>query len=209
MITVVGFPRSGTHWLKKMLEHALGEELAHSHPYPEVVESQYVLIVRDPRDTFASRWRMEGTRFPARWTEEEHLDHFLHRTLLRAPSWHIGWGPYTRKLLELAARFPHSALLVRYEDVYAAPEATLAKLIATLGRDISEARVADAVERTRGVRCDPSSFPADENMGRPGKWEAELKQATVRTLLEDCGELMAELGYISRAELRLQGMDDG
>ena len=57
MITVVGWPRSGAHWLKAMLEHALGEELAHSHFWPEE-EGEYVLIVRDPRDCFASHWRL-------------------------------------------------------------------------------------------------------------------------------------------------------
>ena len=196
MLTVIDFPRSGTHWLRAMLGYALDEQLVHSHAFPEIVENQCVLIVRDPRDAFASRCRLRGVR---RDLEKEELDLFLRGPNPGEPEWRIGWEPYTRKILELAARFPRRAPLVRYEQLYAAPEEVLAQVLATIGRDdISAARIAEAVRRTRGVRCDPSDFPEDENMGRPGKWEAQLEKETARALLEDCGELMVEMGYLGK-----------
>ena len=196
MTTVLGFPRSGTHWLRVMLEYALGEPVVHAHAYPEVVESPHVLIIRDPRDAFASRCRLREAVGVCREMEMEELALFLHGPNPGEPYWRVGWTPYTGKILDLADCFPHLAPLVRYEALYAAPEAVLARVLATLGRDdVSLVQIADAVERTRRVRWDPTDFPADEDMGRPGKWRAELQEATVRALVEDCGELMQCLGY--------------
>jgi len=179
-----------------MLEYALGEPVVHAHAYPEVVESPHVLIIRDPRDAFASRCRLREAVGVCREMEMEELALFLHGPNPGEPYWRVGWTPYTGKILDLADCFPHLAPLVRYEALYAAPEAVLARVLATLGRDdVSLVQIADAVERTRRVRWDPTDFPADEDMGRPGKWRAELQEATVRALVEDCGELMQCLGY--------------
>jgi len=184
-----------------MLEYALNEPVVQAHAYPEVVESPHVLIVRDPRDAFASRCRLREAVGVRSKMEMEELSLFLSGPNPGEPYWRVGWTPYTRKILALADGFPHLAPLVRYEELYAAPEAVLAQAIATLGRDdVSGVQIADAVKRTCGVRWDPTSFPADGNMGRPGKWKAELQEATVRALLEDCGELMIELGYLAGLE---------
>ena len=192
MLTVVGFPRSGTHWLKAMLEHALGEPLEHTHACPEVPEGQCVLIVRDPRDALASICRASPSK-----TEREALRLFLEGSQQGHPEWRIGWVPYIRNVLDLARRFPDRTLIVRHEEIYAAPEEMLARIIVALGKnDVSATQIEEAVRRTNGRRCDPTDLAVDQDMGRPGKWKGQLGEETVRLLLESCGAPMVEMGYL-------------
>lgn len=192
MITVVGWPRSGTHWLKTMLGHALGEEVAQSHMWPEA-EGKYVLIVRDPRDAFASHWRLYRHDNPdTDLTELGFMGYFMKGEGL-SQEWGVGWVPHTRKLreAELDALYP----LVYYEALYKRPELTLAWLSKELTVDVQMLRIMNALHRTRDVRCDPSTLPVDVDMGLPGKWKHELQPATVWALEDYCGEMMDELGY--------------
>ena len=201
MIAVVGWPRSGTHWMKAMLESTLGEEFAHDHSCPGVEGIQYVLLVRDPRDAFASHWRLYQKDYPGQSTELGFIDLFLKGGMESHHNWNIGWVPHTRKLLEWNERHTSSASLVRYEQMYATPEKVLEEVLARLGRrDVSKGRIAEAVRETQGRRCDPSDLKADSDMGRPGKWRAQLRDSTVRALIEYCGSEMVELGYLSREE---------
>lgn len=190
MITVVGWPRSGTHWLKTMLGHALGEEVAQSHMWPET-EGKYVLIVRDPRDAFASHWRLYRHDNPGTsLTELDFVDYFMKGEGLSQP-WGVGWVPHTRKLFEMREVYP----LAFYERLYTHPEVMLSRVLSGLYMGVPLSITVEAVRSTKGVRCDPSTLPVDVNMGLPGKWKHELQPATVWALEDYCGELMDELGY--------------
>lgn len=196
MITVAGWPRSGTHWMKAMLEYALGEELTHAHSYQEEENGQYVLMIRDPRDAFASHWRLYQKDHPGEKTERGFVEFFLEGKGMHQHNLNIGWVAHTRKLIEWHGRDPRHVALVRYERLYAAPRITLVKTLVGIGRrDILRWRIFRAKRLTRRRRCDPSDLPVDGNMGRPGKWRGQLQPETVRALLAYCGKLMIELGY--------------
>lgn len=190
MITVVGWPRSGTHWLKAMLEHALDEDLAHSHFWPEG-EGEYVLIVRDPRDAFASHWRLYQHDYPdTQQTELGFVDYFMRGDGIER-AWGCGWVPHTLKLMKLSVLYP----LVYYEGLYAQPEKILTWVLAEMGKE--SPRIAEAVRWTEGLRCDPSGLPVENEMGKPGKWKVQLQPGTVRAIRAYCGEVMKELGYVA------------
>lgn len=191
MSTVAGWPRSGTHWLKALLEGTTGREWAHSHACPEKADREYVLIVRDPRDAFASHWRLYQHDHPGmRRTELEHLRYFMegHRTTLHL---YGGWASHTQKLLKWSTLYP----LVYYEGLYAHPEQTLAWILAELGIGLPTSRIKAAVRASQGQRRDPSPLPVDAEMGRPGKGEIQLEKETIQALIAYCGDLMAELNY--------------
>ena len=196
MITVVGYPRSGTHWLKVMLEHALGEKLAHSHTPPVGAGGQYAFIIRDPREVLASHWRLYKHDQPGQQTERGFVDYFLKGEGLRQHPWGVGWVAHTTQLLERNQSDPQRFPLVRHEQLYAAPERELERVLRALGRDdIPEMRIAEAVRHTRGKRCDPSSLPVEGNMGEPGKWQEQLRPETICAVLDYCGPLMGALDY--------------
>ena len=200
MITVVGWPRSGTHWMKTMIECALGEELAHAHAYPESVGDQYILMVRDPRDVLASHWRLYERAYPGKQTELGFVESFLEGKGPNQHKWNLGWVAYTGKLLEWNERNPQHTSLVRYERLYEAPGITLARTLVGIGRyDPWRWRISRAVRFTWGRRCDPSDLPVDGNMGRPGKWAVHLAAPTVQAVLAYCGPVMSELGYLGKA----------
>jgi len=191
--TVVGWPRSGTHWLKTLLGHALEEEVLQSHCLPEPGDGKFALIVRDPRDVFASHWRLYRHDNPDTDLDElQFVDYFMKGEGL-AQEWGIGWVPHTRRLVELklSTRGP----LVFYEGLHTRPELTLTWLASELEAEVNMPHIMQAVHKTRGVRCDPSTLPVDVDMGEPGKWRAQIQPATVWALEEYCGELMDELGY--------------
>jgi len=186
--------------MKVMLEYALGEEWEHSHHVP-VEEGQYVLMVRDPRDSFASHWRLylhdnPGTQV----TQLEFVDMLLKGNMGSHQDWNIGWVPHTQALLDWV--FPHryEVQFVRYEWLYARPRYELGYALARFGRrDIPLERIQEAVRNTRGKRWDPSDLPVDDEMGKPGKGCC-LEPATLAALIDYCGPLMVELDYLGETD---------
>jgi len=186
--------------MKAMLEYALREEWGHSHHIPEV-DGQYVLMVRDPRDSFVSHWRLYQHDHPGvQMSELEYVDFFLKGNHSSHDHWNIGWVPHTRALLEWFYRHLSSVPLVRYEWLYARPAQELRFILLHMGKfGAPLERVQGAIQHTQGKRCDPSTLPVDDTMGSPGKWRA-LQEATLHALIDYCGPLMEELGYLNSGE---------
>jgi len=182
--------------MKAMLEYALGEELAHSHAHEGIEGGRYVLMVRDPRDAFASHWRLYQKDHPGERTELGLVEFFMEGKGMSQHNLSLGWAAHARKLLAWHKRDPRHTSLVRYERLYAAPGMALARALADIGRwNIPRWHIVKAVQSTQGQRCDPSDLPVDGEMGRPGKWKSQLHKSTVRALQAYCGPLMTELGY--------------
>lgn len=196
MITVVGWPRSGTHWMKVMLESALGEELAHDHHLPQEKDGLYVMMLRDPMDTFWSHWNLYRHDSPGQCTELGFFDMLMRGQMESHQGWNIGWVPYVHGLLAWHQDHPSTAPLVRYEQLYRNPDHILAQTIDGLGFGVCYERSAGAVHKTLGVRCDPSGLSASREMGKPGAWIEHLRAETVDALLNYCGPMMTELGYL-------------
>jgi len=193
MLTVVGWPRSGTHWLKAILESLSGEEVGHSHALPNQ-QGEYIFIIRDPRDTFFSHWKLYqyGTPDP-QVTELGFVDLLMKGQMESHQGWNIGWVPYIEELLEWRAVYGYP--MVRYEDLRAAPFPELSWIAFQLKLNVTENNIRTAIRDTRDTRWDPSSLPIDREMGKSEKWRGQLKTETLIALLNYCGYLMVELGY--------------
>ena len=195
MNAVIGWPRSGTHWMREMLNRLTGEEWEHSHHVPEA-EGHYVLMIRDPRDSFASHWRLyqHDQREPC--TELEFVEMFLKGDQASHLDWNVGWVPHTQALLNWHLRHLDASGLVQYEELYQQPVRVMVALLDRIeGRAAPIEQVAKMVMCTRSTRWDPSTLPVDAQMGRPGKGR-NLTPATMAALLDYCGPLMRELGYL-------------
>jgi len=189
--------------MKAMLEYTTGEEWQHSHHVP-TEKGQYVLMIRDPRDSFASHWRLYQHDHPGtQATELEYIDLFLKGNHPSHDHWNIGWMPHTQALLEWFSNHMTSTPLIRYEWLYAYPARELRYALLQMSRfGAPLERVQEAIQLTRGKRCDPSTLPVDDMMGKPGK-RGMLQKSTLDALLDYCGPLMEELGYLSP-----RGIDD-
>jgi hypothetical protein len=97
---------------------------------------------------------------------------------------------------------------VRYEDLQANPEDKLYNILDFLEvPDLTEARVADAVERTRFDRMHAleaehgfHETTADQaqffRSGKTDGWKDELPTEVARKIEEDHGAVMEHLGYL-------------
>jgi len=196
MKTVVGWPRSGTHWLKALLERTTNEPWAHTHACPQDVRHPHVLIVRDPRDAFASHWRLYQHDQNPEQTQAAFLDFLLKGQGGPGRPWGMGWVAHTQRLIELNRQYPRRAPFVYYERLYARPEQVMHRVLYTMGERVAQEDISAAVIATKGKRCDPSTLGVDADMGRPGKGREQLEPSVLRALLDYCGPMMVRLGYI-------------
>ncbi|MHC4156482.1 MAG: sulfotransferase domain-containing protein [Planctomycetota bacterium] len=191
MLTVVGFPRSGTNFLHRMLAHYMdGPEkpiwkgmLAHPlvskihWKYQDGRPSTLVYIYRDPRDVALSGWEYvqhhfeEDDLFLAEFLEHHFSGHW--------DLWPQGWREHTRYWLD------RGIATMRYEDLCASREAALRDLMAKLHGFVDEGCLTHAVVQSWcfGERHD-------------GRWKKELPEEAAEWIDSYCGDLMRELGYV-------------
>jgi len=181
--------------MKALLEYSTGEVWGHDHRLPDE-DGTYVLMLRDPMDTFWSHWRLYQHDNPDQCTELRFVDILMRGQMESHRGWNIGWVPYIQGLLGWHDAHPETALLVRYEQLSAAPDHTLAEVLDRLGKAPCYGRIASAIHQTLGARCDPSSLPVTPEMGKAGQWRTALQPATICALLGYCGPTMQELGYL-------------
>ena len=203
MNTVIGWPRSGTHWMKEMLAQLTGEEWGHSHHVPTQEEERCVLMIRDPRDSFYSHWLLYQHDHPdAPVGQQEFVDLFLKGQMESHQGWNVGWAPHTQALLDWQDARPTKARCIRYELLFYHSVWSLSHVLAWMGReraDVPLGRIAEVVRQTKGARCDPSDLPVGSEMGTPGKGDA-LQPDVLAALLAYCGPLMRQLGYLEGAQ---------
>jgi Sulfotransferase family len=155
--------------------------------YPE---AYFLHIVRDPRAVVASMLAYAKED----WANEGDPD-----VLTAAEAWH---SAVTIGHSDLAA-LGRQHIEIRYEDLVAAPDATLATILQRLGLDRMgynrEQFSIEAVKRrgTAGSPLDPA-WENRENFFRRGTtagWIDELSPAQIAVIESICADLMAELGY--------------
>ena len=184
MITVVGWPRSGTHLLKTMLEQVLGKNVTHSHPVP--ADTRWaVFVTRDPRDAFASHWVMYNYDHPGERTQMEHLKHHFEGDGLHHPHFAGGWVRYTEMALN------RIEIAIRHEDIMSDPRSMIRYLVMALG--VAAYPLDTSV--IGASRCDPSDLPEDDRMGQRGKWREILEPEVATALWNYCGATAGKLGY--------------
>ncbi len=105
------------------------------------------------------------------------------------------WIDRTRALLDLAARRPGEAVVVRYEDLVADPERELARILALLGEEVPEGLAARALEGA-----------ADTPLGDWKTWAtAGIEATSVGRHAALPGPLRAELGAMANEMLLAAG----
>lgn len=192
MLTVVGFPRSGTNFLTRLLAHYIDGPDAPvwdgmgEHPHMKKIHWKYqagelgalthVYIYRDPRDCALSGWRYVQQHSEPDLGLMGFLEyHFSGYWNL----WPSGWREHARYWL-----FEAEVADVKYENLCIDRERFLRWLIRRLDLDLDENRLAHAVAQSRnfGERHD-------------GRWVDELPAEAAAWIDGYCGGLMRELGY--------------
>jgi hypothetical protein len=169
-----------------------------------VPEARFVQVIRDPRDVAAS-WK----RFRALRGDDP----------LTAAHWAEVWMATVVETRVKAARVDHY-LELRYEDLIESPERTLRRVCEFLALPFDPAMLAyheRASERLAELAVglppgerQPARTAADrigphELLSRPpqpdriGGWREELSADEARDVAAVAGDLLGELGYVSRA----------
>lgn len=190
MITIIGFPCSGTNFLHRMLAHYIdgpgmpvwdgmgmhGEtQKIHWAYQREEFGEPDVYIVRDPRDCALSGLeyvrQLTGEPIPLMQFLEVHFSGLW-------SLWPAGWRDHTRYWCV------QDIPLVRYEDLCWDRQSVLLRLVEQLNLDLDRDCISHAVEQSYriGKRND-------------GRWKKELPLEANQWIAAKCGEWMEELGY--------------
>ena len=196
---IVGDMAEGDIFLEKTPSHALY--------IPEILEllpqSRIVHVVRDPRDAVSSLLAASKT-WGNYWAPKD----------VRAAA--VMWVEHVLAVRNARASFPEGRFFeMRYEEMTAAPEASLEALTAFLKLEWSREGISEAVENNRFEKARKDGGTAIKVKGefaalygadsrepegffrkaRPGGWVEDLSGEDARLVLMIAGELMESLGY--------------
>ena len=158
-------------------------------------KARFVFILRDPRDLAVSRW----------YHNLRTAEGFAERSgTIAAWSHSVAshWLSDVSKVLALAGRLEGRFHMLRYEDLHAAPEATLAQLLGFLGHAPSEADAALCLRACRfetlsgGRRSGEEDRGSFFRKGTPGDWINHLDDAALSAFRSQSAPLMAQFGYV-------------
>lgn len=155
---------------------------SHIYHLPTILDlypnAQYILIVRDPRDTYLSvksaPWRRDKSVEPRQWA--------LH--------WHHAYLNAVRILLNHPGQF----YLYRHESFVGNPSAELKRVLEFLGEPFEPEclDIADLDWRQNSSFGDESSVISSSSVGR---WRAHLSANALVAIEEACGDLMFLFDY--------------
>lgn len=235
---IVSYPKSGNTWVRFLLANLIAPgrpvdfssvhgiipdiyraraldlrataapRLLKSHEYFDPRYRRAVYVVRDPRDVVISYYhhhRRQET-MPGSFSMERYVRRFIAGELDAYGSWRDHVGSW------LGARRHHPGfLLVRYEDLSAAPERELRRMIDFLQLPCHKQSLADVIERcsfeemrrlerfqveiTRTLEPRRARMPFVRS-AKVGGWTVELDPKLAGCIVEAWGEAMADLGYV-------------
>jgi len=157
--------------------------------------ARFIQIVRDGRDCAVSGW-FHNRRVSPEWAEETFPTFESY-----AASFAEQWNREVSEGRQFGATRPDRYLEIRYEDLIAAPEATLATTLKFLGVSARTDKVRHCLEaasfeklsggRSRGQEDQSSFFRS----GVQGDWKKHFSPEAERLFLERAGERLADYGY--------------
>ena len=188
MLTVVGFPRSGTNFLTRMLAHYVDGPDAETwdgmgtHPHVRKIHWAYqdyglttfVYIYRDPRDCALSGWKYINHHYVPSVTLMEFLEHYFAG---HWPLWPTGWREHARYWLG------RDLPTVSYESLCVDREGVLRDLMVKLHGAVNEEHLAHAVSESYNI-----------GERHDGRWVSDLPAEAAAWLDEYCGDLIPVLG---------------
>ena len=152
-------------------------------------DGRVVHCMRDPRAVYVSELRRRtehATGFPYRQLAA--VPALMQRFVLLQVAW--AWARAVHRHRELQRRYPERYRLLRFEDLVAAPEATLDGLCTFLGLTF-EPRMLEQKVTSKGALVGTAGFDA----GAADRWREHLDpgaQAALQLLL---GKRLARMGY--------------
>jgi hypothetical protein len=152
-------------------------------------DGRVVHCLRDPRAIFVSelrRRREHAVGFPYRQLAA--IPTLIERFVLLQVAW--VWARAVHRHRTLSRRYPDRYRLVRFEDLVAAPDETLAELCAFLGVE-PEPRMLEQQVTSKGARVGAEGFDA----GAAVRWREHIgtgEKAALELLL---GRRLVEMGY--------------
>ena len=152
-------------------------------------DGRVVHCLRDPRAIYVSELRRRA----------EHAVGFPYRQLAAVPAlmerfvtlevvW--AWARAVHRHRELSRRYPERYRLVRFEDLVAAPEATLDGLCGFLGVT-AEPRMLQQTVTSRGARVGDAGFDAEA----AERWREHIDSRAQGAIERLLGRRLAEMGY--------------
>jgi hypothetical protein len=240
-VFVVSYPKSGNTWVRFLIAHLLAEgrpvdfssvqeivpgidwlpanklrslsrpRILKSHEYFDPRYEKLVYLVRDPRDVVVSYYHhdIRRRRIPQVYPIEQYVARFLAGRLDPYGSWNEHVGSW------LGARDGDPGfLLLRYEDLSAAPQPGLRRIADFLGLCPSDAELALACQRssfeamgklerfqaaTAGTLSPVRLQQPFVRSGTVGGWRREMPPALAARITARWGTTMAALGYAEPA----------
>lgn len=158
--------------------------------------AKFVHLVRDGRDAAVSCWfhyqRVKPEQVAERWGGD--FAAFLETSAQQ-------WAQETAKGHAAAARWPERVIELRYEDLLAAPEATLARLLEGLGVAADEGAVADCLAAADFAKLSGGRQTGEEDRGAffrkgvAGDWREHFDDAMAARFSELAGDQLKAYGY--------------
>ncbi len=148
-----------------------------------------VHCMRDPRAVYVSelrRRREHAVAVPYR--QLALVPALLEQFVLLQVVW--AWAGAVQRHRELRRRYPGRYRLLRFEDLVAAPQATLDELCAFLGVE-PEPRMLQQKVTSRGARVGEAGFDADA----AGRWRGQIGAGAKSAIELLLGQRLAEMGY--------------
>lgn len=160
---------------------------------PLLPESKFIHIIRDGRGVFASAWH-HNVRSNYEHLKTHDFDAFLDITARE-------WSDRVRRAREGSTMLGDRYREIRYEDLIAAPEPELGRILAFLGAVDDEATVRACVEAASFEKLSQGRKAGEEDKasffrkGDPEDWRNHLSTAQIARFDQLSGGLLKELGY--------------
>ena len=161
-------------------------------------QARFIHVIRDGRDVITSTCHhayRAGHRAVIDKTRPEYFSYTAQCATV--------WVDNVRAAENFGETHPDSYLMVRYEDMYADPEATLTSILQFLGVSTGVETINECIEKNEFKRLSGGREKGDENKdsyfrsGSPGSWKDFLTNSALKGVYANAGGLLKRLGYLN------------
>lgn len=202
-ISIVGWPRSGNRWIKRLLHTSLecseGEvSVEHSFISNRFLgdsAARWLFLIRDPRDVAVSMWHM-GVVQREGWSLAEYLQNSFSVGGYHEAHTPCGWAEFIH-IWQDRVRQDRRMMEIRHEVFFADRQTELTRLLRQLRISADRRYILYAVSLSLQDRRKPYHQTKEEMVqsGIPGNWHYHFTPEAARFMENYCGNLMKELGY--------------